>query len=58
MPPALTAEQNQRTQTNYWGNEDKLLNKLLNKLGVGDDVMSYPDAGHSYMNNHNTFIFR
>ncbi len=48
-----------------WGEKDmvmgkhgKLLNKHLDKLGVEHDVKSYPDAGHSYMNNHDTFIFR
>ena len=48
-----------------WGEKDmimgkhgKLLNKHLDQLGVEHDVKSYPDAGHSYMNNHDTFIFR
>jgi carboxymethylenebutenolidase len=48
-----------------WGEKDmvmgkhgKLLNKHLDKLGVEHDVKSYHDAGHSYMNNHDTFIFR
>ena len=48
-----------------WGEKDmvmgkhgKLLNQHLDKLGVEHDVKSYPDAGHSYMNNHDTFIFR
>lgn len=48
-----------------WGEKDlvmgshgKRLARHLDKLGVEHDVKSYPSAGHSYMNNHDTFIFR
>lgn len=48
-----------------WGEKDlvmgshgKRLEKHLTKLGVEHDVKSYPDAGHSYMNNHDAFIYR
>lgn len=48
-----------------WGEKDmimgshgKRLSQHLDTLGVEHDVKTYPDAGHSYMNNHDTFIFR
>ena len=48
-----------------WGKTDKVyghhgerLVRHLDTLGVEHDVKIYPDVGHSYMNNHDSFIFR
>lgn len=48
-----------------WGKQDKLyggsgerLARHMDKLGVPHDIKTYEDAGHSYMNNHQTFTFK
>ena len=65
VPPKAEGLQGICPVVGGWGEKDmimgkhgKLLNKHLDQLGVEHDVKSYPDAGHSYMNNHDTFIFR
>ena len=34
------------------------LEKSLNKVGVPCDVKEYPDAGHAFMNNHDSMVFK
>ncbi|MDX1803511.1 MAG: dienelactone hydrolase family protein [Alcanivorax sp.] len=41
-----------------YGNHGDRLAGHLDKLGVEHDVKTYDDAGHSYMNNHQTFMFK
>lgn len=48
-----------------WGGRDWLdgrdgekLRRHLEKLGVEHDIVTYPEAGHSYMNDHDTLFFR
>ncbi|EKF75170.1 dienelactone hydrolase family protein [Alcanivorax hongdengensis A-11-3] len=41
-----------------FGNHGDRLAGHLQELGVEFDVKTYPDAGHSYMNNHQTFVFK
>lgn len=41
-----------------YGQHGKRLEKHLEILGVEHDVKTYADVGHSYMNNHDTFIFK
>ncbi|GAA5110315.1 dienelactone hydrolase family protein [Alloalcanivorax gelatiniphagus] len=48
-----------------WGKKDLIygghgerLERHLTDLGVPHDVKTYPDAGHSYMNDHQTFYFK
>lgn len=48
-----------------WGGRDLLdgrdgerLRAHLERLGVEHDIVTYPEAGHSYMNDHDTFFFR
>lgn len=41
-----------------YGNHGKRLAEHLDVLGVEHDVKSYPNVGHSYMNNHDTFVFK
>lgn len=41
----------------YGGHGDRLA-RHLTRLGVEHDVKTYADAGHSYMNDHQTVVFR
>ena len=41
-----------------YGHHGERLASHLDALGVEHDVKTYPDVGHSYMNNHDSFIFR
>lgn len=48
-----------------WGKKDRIyghhgerLAKHLDVLNVEHDVKTYPETGHSYMNNHQTFVFK
>lgn len=41
-----------------YGNHGERLARHLTELGVDHDVKTYPDAGHSYMNDHQTFVFK
>ena len=41
-----------------YGHHGRRLEKHLGKLGVEHDVKTYPEAGHSFMNNHQTFVFK
>ena len=48
-----------------WGKQDLVygrhgerLARHLDELDVSHDVKTYPDAGHSFMNDHQTFIFK
>lgn len=48
-----------------WGRKDLIyghhgdrLSQHLTQLGVTHDVVTYPEAGHSYMNDHQTRIFK
>lgn len=48
-----------------WGRKDLVygahgdrLARHLTRLEVAHDVVTYPEAGHSYMNNHQTALFR
>lgn len=34
------------------------LERVLTAVGVAHDVKEYPDAGHSFLNDHNTVLFR
>lgn len=41
-----------------YGNHGERLEQHLACLGVRHDIKTYEDAGHSYMNNHDTFTFK
>lgn len=41
-----------------YGGHGERLERHLDKLGVEHDICSYADAGHSYMNNHQSAVFR
>ncbi len=41
-----------------YGHHGERLAAHLDQLGIEHDVKTYPDVGHSYMNNHDSFIFR
>ena len=41
-----------------YGHHGERLASHLDKLGIEHDVKSYEGVGHSYMNNHQDFIFR
>jgi carboxymethylenebutenolidase len=41
-----------------FGGHGKRLERHLDCLGVRHDVKTYEHAGHSYMNNHDTFVFK
>ena len=41
-----------------FGSHGERLVKHLGKLGVDHDVKNYENVGHSYMNNHDTFVFK
>lgn len=41
----------------YGGHGDRL-ERHLTALGVDHDIKTYPEAGHSYMNDHHTYVFR
>lgn len=65
VPPKAEALEGICPVVGGWGAKDmvmgshgKRLAKHLDKLGVEHDVKTYPDVGHSYMNNHDTLIFR
>jgi len=41
-----------------YGHHGERLAGHLTELGVEHDIQTYPDAGHSYMNDHQTFLFK
>lgn len=41
-----------------YGGHGQRLEQHLQCLGVRHDIRTYEDAGHSYMNNHDTFTFK
>jgi carboxymethylenebutenolidase len=41
----------------YGGHGDRL-ERHLTTLGVEHDIKTYPEAGHSYMNDHQNYVFR
>lgn len=45
-------------QDGLYGNHGERLAGHLDTLGVPHDIKSYPEAGHSYMNDHSSFVFR
>lgn len=65
VPPKTEALQGICPVVGGWGAKDWIMGhhgerlaKHLEVLGVKHDVKTYPDAGHSYMNNHDTVFFR
>ena len=41
-----------------YGHHGERLAGHLTELGVEHDIQTYPNAGHSYMNDHQTFLFK